>query len=42
MADSNFPVSPRVLVIRYPILVKPLFNHDPIKNFLPSGLVVDV
>jgi len=42
MADRNFPVSPRVLAIRYPILVKPLFNHDPIKTFLPSGLISDV
>jgi len=42
MADSDFPVSLRVLAIRYPILVNPLFNHDPIKTFLPPGLISDV
>jgi len=42
MADSNFRVSPRVLAIRYPILVKLLFNQNSIKTFLPSGLISDV
>jgi len=37
MADSNFRVSPRVLAIRYLILVKPSFNQNSVKNIFTVG-----